>query len=266
MDYDPLFHTPLGNKDDVAEIVFTSGATEMPKGVAWSREGMFYMAEDTIDKLGITEEDRILEYRAYSWGSPQMLSILSTMHSGATLILPKKFSRSRFPRWLKEHNVTISAGVPTVINMLVNDPIKLHKKDIPSLKFITSSSAPLAVKRHLEFERIYGIPINQMGGQTESGWMFGNPPERRKSGSVGTTFKYKEIHIVDEQGSRCKPGEEGELIIKGKSIGMGYLNEHGGIDGFPDEGISTGDLGYMDEEGYLFITGRKKDIIIRGGS
>lgn len=82
---------------------------------------------------------------------------------------------------------------------------------------------------------------------------------------MGTTFKYKEIHIVDEHGRRCKQGEEGELIIRGKSVGMGYLNETGGIDKFPDEGIPTGDLGYMDEEGYLFITGRKKDLIIRGG-
>jgi acyl-coenzyme A synthetase/AMP-(fatty) acid ligase len=95
--------------------------------------------------------------------------------------------------------------------------------------------------------------------------MFAPPPEKIKKGSVGKSFKYKEIIIVDEDGRECQPGEVGELVVKGKSVGVGYLNEQGQIDRFPEEGIPTGDLGYKDSEGYLFLTGRKKDIIIRGG-
>jgi acyl-coenzyme A synthetase/AMP-(fatty) acid ligase len=264
-DYDSVFQAPVGEKDDIAEIVFTSGTTEIPKGVIYSREGLFYMVNEVIDMLWITDADRILEYRAYSWASPQLLTILSSMVTGATLILARKFSRSRFALWLKENDVTISSGVPTVINMLVNDPVKLHKNEVPALKFITSSSAPLSAEMHHRFERIYGIPINQMGGQTEAGWMFANPPEKRKNGSVGTAFKYKEIYIVDKDSRKCKPGEEGELVIKGKSVGVGYLNDYGEIDRFPEGGIPTGDLGYKDSDGYVFLTGRKKDIIIRGG-
>lgn len=263
--YDPVFQTPVGRKDDIAEIIFTSGTTEIPKGVIYSREGIFYMVNEVIDRLSISEKDRILEYRAYSWASPQLLTILSSMVTGATLILARKFSRSRFPAWLKENHVTISTGVPTVINMLVNDPIQLHKNEVPALKFITCSSAPLSADMHHQFERIYGIPINLMGGQTEAGWMFANPPEKRKNGSVGTAFRHKEIYIVDEDGRECKPGESGELVIKGKSVGVGYLNEKGKIDRFPKGGIPTGDLGYKDADGYVFLTGRKKDIIIRGG-
>lgn len=262
---DARFNTPLGHKDDLSEILFTSGATEIPKGVVWCREGMFLMAEETIDKLGMTEGDRMLEYRAYNWGSTQMLSILPTMSSGATLILAKKFSRSRFPTWLKENDVTMSTGVPTVINILVNEPVALHKRDVPKLKFVTSSSAPLSHEMHRVFERIYGIPVNQMGGQTESGWLAGNPPEKKKDGSVGTPFKHTELVILDGHGRKCETGEEGEIVIKGKSVGVGYLKDDGGVERFPAEGIPTGDLGYMDEEGYLFITGRKKDLIIRGG-
>lgn len=262
---DSDFRTPVGNRDDIAEIIFTSGTEKNPKGVVYSREGLFYIAEEVIDKIGMTEEDKILEYRAYSWASPQTLSIFPTMHSGATLVFPKKFSRSRFPIWLKENNVTISAGVPTVINMLVNEPVDLHQRDVPALKFMTSSSAPLSAEMHHAFEKIYGISINQMGGQTECGWMFGNPPDKRKEGSVGTTLKYKDMRIVDDHGRECRAGEVGELMIRGKSVGIGYLNESGGVAGFPREGIPTGDLGYKDSDGYVFLTGRKKDLIIRGG-
>jgi len=264
-DSDSVFQSPLGNKEDIAEIVFTSGTTEMPKGIVIGRENFFYMAMEVIDRLKINPKDRILEYRAYSWASPQFLTIMSSLITGATLILAKKFSRSRFPLWLKENDVTFSSGVPTVINILVSDPVKLHKRDVPALKFITSSSAPLSMEKLHAFERIYGITVNQMAGMSEGGWMMGCLPEKRKIGSVGKPFRFKEIDIVDEQGQKWGVGEEGELIVKGKSISSGYLNEQGGFDPFPDEGFPTGDLGYKDSDGYVFIVGRKKDLIIRGG-
>jgi acyl-coenzyme A synthetase/AMP-(fatty) acid ligase len=263
--YDPHFEAHQANKEDIAEILFTSGTTERPKGVVITREGLFYMVAEVIDKVGITEDDRILEYRAYNWASPQLLTILSTMMTGATLVLARKFSRSRFPTWLKEHDITISSGVPTVINILVSEPVPLHKRDVPALKFITSSSAPLSQQTHRAFEEIYGIPINQMGGMSEAGWMIGNPPDRRKMGSVGTPFKYTKIEILNAEGERCDVGEEGEIVVKGKSMGLGYLKADGTIDRFSDKGFPTGDLGYKDSDGYIFITGRKKDVIIRGG-
>ena len=262
---DPVFNQNLGARDDIAEILFTSGTTESPKGIVISREGLFFMVKEVIEKLEITPKDRILEYRAYSWASAQLLTILSSILSGATLILAQKFSRTRFPQWLKEHDVTISSGVPTVFNILVSDPVNLHKSDVGSLKFITSSSAPLSIEKQRAFERIYEIPINQMAGMSEAGWMIGNPPGKRKIGSVGTPFKFKIIEIVNAQGQKCKVEEEGEILVKGKSMGLGYLKEDGEIERFPDEGFRTGDLGYMDSDGYVYITGRKKDLIIRGG-
>lgn len=261
----PCFEKPLGAKEDIAEILFTSGTTEDPKGVAISREALFYMGTEVVDKLTLGPEERLLEYRAYSWASTQLLSIISTMKSGTTLFLAKKFSRSRFAQWLKNNDVTISSGVPAVINMLINKPIPITARDVPALKYITSSSAPLSVENHVAFEKLYGIPINQMAGMTEAGWMMGNPPHKRKIGSVGSPFKYKKVHVRDENGNHCEPGEVGELLISGKSMGMGYLNDEGGVDAFPDEGFPTGDLGFIDEGGYVFITGRKKELIIRGG-
>jgi len=263
--YEDVFQNQIGNKNDIAEIIFTSGTTEKPKGVVIGREALFYMVQEVIDKLHLTENDRMLEYRAYSWASTQLLSILSSLTKGATLFLAKKFARSKFSEWIKQNDITISSGVPTVINILVSDPVDLHRKNATSLKFITSSSAPLSKEQHRKFEEIYGIPIKQMMGMSEAGWMIGNPPENSKFGSVGTAFKYKRLRIIDDNGQDCKVGEEGELLIAGKSMGAGYLTENGGIDKFPDEGFRTGDLAYMDSDGYVFISGRKKDLIIRGG-
>jgi long-chain acyl-CoA synthetase len=263
--YDPAFESCIAGTDDVGLILYTSGTTETPKGVYISREGLFYMVDEISERTGMTEVDRVLEYRAYNWASVQLLTVLSCMLRGATLFLAKKFSRRKFPDWLKKHEITISSGVPAVINMLINEPVSLDKDDVPCLKFITSSSAPLSVESHLKFEELYRIPINQMMGMTEAGWMVGNPPGRRKIGSVGLPLKHKEIRFVNDLGVACGPNEVGEMIVSGKAMGLCYSKEGGATEPFPDEGFPTGDLGYKDEDGYIYITGRKKDLIIRGG-
>lgn len=264
-EYDSVFETPLGGKTDIAEIVFTSGTTERPKGVVISREALFLQVDDLIERFGVTEKDVILDYRAYSWLSPQILSILVTMQSGSTLVLGQKFSRSRFPDWLRNYGVTIAVGVPTVINIMVSDPVDIHQRNLPALRFMTSSSAPLSVEKHLELEKIYGFPINQLAGSSEGGWVCINPPHKRKLGSAGPPARSKDLFILDDQGRRCPPGVEGEIVYRGRSNALGYLKEDATIDAFPQEGFHTGDLGYLDEEGYLFFTGRIKDLIIRGG-
>jgi long-chain acyl-CoA synthetase len=155
--------------------------------------------------------------------------------------------------------------------MLLEREVELHKRDIPSLRFMTSSSAPLLVRNQLAFEEKYGIPINQQAGSSETAWMALNDPEdfmhpeARKFGSIGKPPRYKEVLILDDDGKRLGPSEEGELVIRGKSMGLGYLWEDGSISKFPADGFHTGDLGYVDKDGYVFITGRKKDQIIRGG-
>jgi len=258
------FKDPVGDRSDIGEIIFTSGTTELPKGILWTREKMFFMVEELVERMRTSPEDNLLEYRAYSWASAQLLSVLSAMFAGCTLVLAKRFSRSHFVSWLKDYSVTKSAGVPAVLNILVSDPVNLHQNDVPHLQFITSSSAPLSMETFEKFERMYGIPINQMAGMSEAGWIMVNPPEKRKHGSVGLPLKYKRVSIFRANGEQCAPGEEGEIVISGTTLGEGYLTEKG-FQPFPEQGIQTGDIGYVDEDGYVFITGRIKDLIIRGG-
>lgn len=263
--YPDEFHGESVNREDVCVIVFTSGTTETPKGIHVTRQGLFYMTDEIADRTGMTKEDKVLEYRAYNWASVQLLTVLASMLRGATLCLAKKFSRRHFPDWLKKHDITISSGVPAVINMLINEPVALQRHEIPGLKYITSSSAPLSVESHQRFEELYKIPIQQMMGMSEAGWMAGNPPDRRKIGSVGLPMKHKEIRFLNEQGVECAAGEIGEMVVGGRSMGSCYIKDGGEMEWFSRQGFLTGDLGYKDEEGYIYITGRKKDLIIRGG-
>ena len=259
------FDDHQGNGDDVGVMVYTSGTTELPKGILIPRDGLFCMVDEISDRTGITGKDRVLEYRAYNWLSSTLLTILTSMMKGNTLYLAKKFSRTRFADWLKKYDITVSSGVPAVFSMLVNDPVGLSKSEIPSLRYMTSSSAPLPLETHLKFEEMYGIPINQMMGMSEAGWMVGNPPGKRKLGSVGPALKHKEVFFLREDGGRCEAGEVGEMMIKGRAMGMCYVGGDGAKVMFPKDGFATGDLGFMDEDGYVHITGRKKDLIIRGG-
>jgi acyl-coenzyme A synthetase/AMP-(fatty) acid ligase len=270
-DYDAPFRTPLGGKDDVMIIVFTSGTTGMAKGVVHSRESFLFTPRGHVDRMNITERDIILDYRAYSWASTQGMTILPGVMVGATIVFANGFSRSRFASWVERYGATIAIGVPTVLNFLLEQPVPLHKDNVPSLRFMTSSAAPLLTKNQLEFEQKYGIPVVQASGSSETGVIGGVDPEdvlhqeRRRIGSTGRAHRYADISILDDDGNRYKPGEEGEIVVKGGGTAIGYLEPDGKVALFPEGGIRTGDLGHIDEEGYIYITGRKKDVIIRGG-
>ncbi len=250
---------------DVAILDYTSGTTATPRGVCISHEASFYMGRSLVERLNIGEPDRLLEYRALSWASPQCLSLGPTIQTGATLVLAPRFSRRGFFEWIREHRVTVAAGVPTVFQMLLEPPLPVTAADVPTLRFITSSAAPLPVETQLEFERRYGIPVVQGCGMTEAGFMGANPPDARRPGSIGPAVPHLEARFVDDAGAPCPPGRTGELVVRGRQMASAYLTERGTLVPIPQDGFRTGDLGHADADGYLYLTGRKKDLIIKGG-
>ena len=249
----------------IGVIDYTSGTTATPKGVCISHEAFWLMGDGMADRLGLTDADRMLDYRVLSWASPQVMSFGPTLLAGATYVLAPRFSHRRFFDWIREHEVTVSIGVPAVLNMLLDRPLDVRHQQVPTLKFITSSSAPLSVERQREFERRYGIPIVQMCGMTEAGVMGGNPPAAPRAGSIGPPLKHIEARFVDDAGGECAPGQHGELWVRGPQLASAYLTGRGTLEAIPRDGFRTGDIGYRDADGYLYLTGRKKDLIIRGG-
>jgi len=250
---------------DAAILDYTSGTTASPKGVLISHEASFYMARSIVERLGLGDADRLLEYRALSWASPQVLTLGPSLQAGAGLVLAPRFSRRRLFTWIREHGVTVAAGVPAVIEMLLAEPVPETADDVPALRFMTSSAAPLPVETQLEFERRYRIPIVQGCGMTEAGFMGLNPPHARRPGSIGPPVPHLDARFVDERGAPSPPGHGGELVVSGRQLASAYLTARGTLVPIPADGFRTGDLGYTDADGYLHLTGRKKDLIIRGG-
>jgi len=262
--------------EDDAVILFTSGTSATPKGVILNFREYLLNIDPLGDGFGITATDRLYDFRPFSWNSAQTLGALTTVNRGATLVLSEKFSASRFFRHLRDYDVTVSTGNPTTINILLNSDQTVqggngrswHRDDLPKLRFITSSSAPLMLEEWKRFEQKFGIPIAQGCGASEVSWIAAIPGERRRLGTVGRPFAYHDLAIVDADGRRLPAGEIGyvELGGLGEHHPYRYLGDDGEVKIHSRGRFRTGDLGALDAEGFLTLSGREKELIIRGGA
>ena len=241
----------------------TSGTTARPKIVIYDHAAYWLNGLDTLEFLGLTADDRTLEYRSFGWNSAQVLSLLPFLQKGLTMHIARRFSHSRFFDWIRDNGITFAAGVPTVLNMLLNKPVEA--KPTPTLRLMSCSTAPLTAKQWEQFEEMYGAKLLQLYGMSETGWVCGNRYYTRKMGTVGLPALHQELEIVDAAGKPCPVDVEGEITVGGPQMAIGYLLDDGSIDPVRGKRIKTGDLGIRDAEGFIRVTGRSKDIIIRGG-
>ena len=257
---------PVATRNDVASVFYTSGTESTPKGVVGSYAHLYNNVEPVADAFSIRSDDRVLDYRSYNWVSAQVLSALAPLCRGATLVMARRFSASRFFEWIRDYRATIAAGNPTVINMLINRPVAVTGTDLPHLRFITSSSAPLLVQDWKAFEHTYGIRICQGYGSSEAIWISGSNEDARRLGSVGYPLPYHHLAIVDGDGNHLPAGETGAITVNpGTEHQFQYLDADGSYRIHASGRLDIGDIGYLDADGFLFVTGRTKDLIIRGG-
>ncbi len=191
------------NADDPACIFCTSGTTARPKIVLYDHAAYWLNGLDTLEFLGLTADDRTLEYRSFGWNSAQVLSLMPFLQKGLTLHIAKKFSHSHFSDWIGTHGITFAAGVPTVLNMLLNRPIEGFARKNPTLRLMSCSTAPLTAQQWEKFEDMYGAKLLQLYGMSETGWVCGNRHYTRKLGTVGLPALHQELEIVDGAGNPC---------------------------------------------------------------
>jgi long-chain acyl-CoA synthetase len=253
-----------------AEIIFTSGSTGIPKGVMISHKNLIANTESIIAYLKLTNKDRMLVVLPfyYCYG----LSLLHThLRVGGSIVLNNSFIfLGGIIRDLLEYKCTGFAGVPSHFQILLRKSDNFTTTKFPNLKYVTQAGGKLAPIFIDEFRKSHPeITFIVMYGQTEATARLSYlPPElyESKKGSMGKGIPGVELKVINEKGNKVKPGEVGEVIAKGDNIMLGYFTDEESTKNAIRNGwLYTGDLGMVDQDGYIFLTARKKEIIKVGG-
>jgi amino acid adenylation domain-containing protein len=255
---------PAGSDDD-AFILLTSGTAARPKMVPLTQASVCLSAYNAGAVLSLQPQDRLLNVLPLFHAHGLISGLLTALAAGSSVVLTSGFDAVSFFGWLKEFRPSWYTAVPTIHRALLS----AAKDDLPpqtSLRLIRSASASLAPATLEGLEQLFGVPVIETYGMTEgASQIAANPRDKRKVGSVGRAAG-PEIAIMDGNGRMQPAGEHGEIVLRGPSMFRAYYNNPEATEvAFREGWFRTGDLGYLDADGYLFIVGRIKDVINRGG-
>ena len=254
--------------DDVALILHTSGTTSRPKRVPLSHANLMTSARNVAETYQLTSEDVSLCVMPLFHVHGLVASTLATLSTGGTVVVPTKFNPLSFWSTVRDHRATWYSAVPTIHQVLLSRAKSARPSGAEHLRFIRSCSAALAPQTMADMEEKFGVPILEAYGMTEAAHQMASnplPPAPRKAGSVGRGTAV-EIAILDEPGNQLPPGTVGEVSIKGPNVFGGYEdNAEANAESFSNGWFRTGDQGFLDNEGYLTLVGRLKELINRGG-
>ncbi len=258
-------------EDDDALLMYTSGTTGQPKGVVLSHKSVAAGGEFTSRAHQLTATDRVLCALPLYHINGQIVTAVAPIVHGGSVVMPHRFSVTNYWETVVAQRCTWINVVPTIIAYLLNAPDpRASGLDLSAVKFCRSASAPLPPELHRAFEEKFGISIIETFGMTETNApCFTNPYERarRKIGSPGRAFGNEGKVIDPASGKDLPAGQVGELMVRGDNVMKGYYKDPATTARTlrPDGWMHTGDLGYMDADGFVFITGRIKELIIKGG-
>jgi acyl-CoA synthetase (AMP-forming)/AMP-acid ligase II len=259
---------PLMGRDDLAQIIYTSGTTAEPKGVMLTHRNLFANTESIIQYLELTHDDKVMVVLPfyYSYGNSLLLTHVAC---GGTLVIDNRFAYpEKVLERMKEEAVTGFSGVPSTFAILVHRA-GLKNHELPALRYLTQAGGPMspALARELK-EALPNARIFIMYGQTEASARLSylDPAELlTRTGSIGKAIPGVELTVKNEEGEEVGVGEVGEIIARGDNIMKGYwLNPALTEEAVREDGLHTGDLARRDEDGYLYIVSRKSDMIKSG--
>src|ERR1700726_4027297 len=253
--------------DDIALILHTSGSTGRPKRVPLRHFNLAVSSANIANTYALSAEDVSLCIMPLFHIHGLIGSVMSTLLSGGTVVVPAKFNALSFWRTVREHHVTWYSGVPTMHQLLMARG-KQKPMEAESLRFLRSCSAPLSAELIDTIEGVLDVPLVEAYGMTEAAHQMTSnplPPRHRKAGSVGVGTGLR-ISIMDKEGNHLGTDQRGEVAIQGANVFRGYENNaEANTRAFVNGWFRTGDEGFLDADCYLHLTGRMKDIIIRGG-
>jgi long-chain acyl-CoA synthetase len=253
--------------DDLAALLYTGGTTGQSKGVMLSHSNLCFSGRSAYQSSHDPGVNRMLTALPLSHAFGLLVTI-TAMHSdeqGITVLL-RWFHPTTFLEMIQEHELQTSSVVPSMLQLLLGQPLENY--DLSSLRYINSGGAPLPAEVEQAFSRrVPSVNIRQGYGLTETAALVSsNPVGRERRGSVGLPVPDTEVRILDEEGRELGPGQPGEICCRSPGVMLGYWRApEATAQALRDGWLYTGDVGYLDEDGYLFIVDRKKDLIIRGG-
>ena len=260
----------LAGAGDTALVLHTSGTTSRPKIVPLLQRNILANAHNIASTLALTPDDVCLNIMPLFHIHGLMAATLATLAAGAQVWCTPGFNALKFFGWLEEVRPTWYTAVPTMHQAILSRAARnLEIIAASRLRLIRSSSASLPPQVMAELERVFRAPVIESYGMTEASHQMASnplPPRARKPGSVGVAAG-PEVAIMDEQsGALLGQGAVGEVVIRGPNVTLGYeANPEANAKGFTGGWFRTGDQGVLDEEGYLRLTGRLKELINRGG-
>jgi acyl-CoA synthetase (AMP-forming)/AMP-acid ligase II len=259
--------SPLG-PDDHALLMYTSGTTGKPKGVVHAHASLLAGGWTTTLAHDLTPQDRGMCVLPIYHINGLCVTMMGALVSGGSLAMVSRFSASQFWDQAEQGAATWFSVVPTIISHLLHGEKQPSSTLRASLRFGRSASSALAVETHTAFEARFGVPIIETMGLTETAaQILSNPmpPGLRKIGSPGIPFG-NEVRILTPDLTEAAHETEGEIAVRGPNVMREYLhNPEATAATFCGAWLRTGDLGRMDADGYVFVTGRLKELIIKGG-
>lgn len=264
----PELDTPPPAPDALALLMYTSGTTGVPKGVMLTQANLVANAHAIGAEHALGADDRVLGVLPLYHINAFTVTMLAPLAHGGSVVVAPRFSAGQLWQQAERHGCTWLNGVPTIISYLLEGPVP-PREATQRIRFCRSASAALPPEHLKAFEQKFGIGIIETMGLTETAApSFSNPlqPELRKTGSVGRASGC-EARVVDTQLQPVPDGTTGEIVIRGPHVMRGYYkNEDATRAAFaPDGWLRTGDLGHRDADGFFFVTGRIKELIIKGG-
>lgn len=255
--------------DDVANISYTAGPSFHPHGAALSHRGIEVEAQVSAEGFGLTDRDTVMLFALPLHHSAGLIIVLlTTLSQGGTVIMLGGISMTALTTAIEREKVTVFIGVPFIFEMLVREAETAGiKNDLSSLRLCAGGGSAVSIELTNKFKRLFGYTIAQFWGLTEATAHVScqKLDANDRPGSVGPLLRGWEIKSVDENGRELPANGEGELILRGLMMKEYYRNPQATAAAIKDGWLYTGDIGRVDELGNVFITGRKKDIIIIKG-
>jgi oxalate---CoA ligase len=254
---------------DIALVLHTSGTTSRPKIVPLSQANVCASAVNVGKTLGLSPEDRCLNIMPLFHIHGLIAAVLSSLGAGASVFCTPGFDPAGFWAWMRESHPSWYTAVPTMHQMILDGAVAESETiRAARLRLIRSSSASLPPQTMKALEDAFGAPVVEAYGMTEAAHQMTcnpMPPRVRKPGSVGVAAG-PEVAIMDARGELLPAGSAGEVVIRGPNVTSGYQgNPEANAAAFTGGWFRTGDEGVFDDEGYLRLTGRLKEVINRGG-